>query len=142
RELGLERFGPSFLLAEWEDVVDAWQLESWESYRDVKRLGRKTRLREPQREALWPLFERVRAWLAAEGLVTEAGLYHQLAAKLADAGESPYSFAIVDEAQDLSAPQLRFLAALGGDRSNGLFFAGDLGQRIFQQPFSWLALGV
>jgi hypothetical protein len=23
-----------------------------------------------------------------------------------------------------------------------LFFAGDLGQRIFQQPFSWKALGV
>lgn len=25
---------------------------------------------------------------------------------------------------------------------NALFFAGDLGQRIFQQPFSWKALGV
>jgi hypothetical protein len=23
-----------------------------------------------------------------------------------------------------------------------LFFAGDLGQRIFQQPFSWKSLGV
>ena len=30
----------------------------------------------------------------------------------------------------------------GGDRPNALFFAGDLGQRIFQQPFSWKALGV
>ena len=38
--------------------------------------------------------------------------------------------------------QLRFLRALGADRPNGLFFAGDLGQRIFQQPFSWQALGV
>ena len=28
------------------------------------------------------------------------------------------------------------------DRPNALFFAGDLGQRIFQQPFSWKALGV
>lgn len=27
-------------------------------------------------------------------------------------------------------------------RSDGLFFAGDLGQRIFQQPFSWKALGL
>ena len=33
-------------------------------------------------------------------------------------------------------------AALGKDRANSLFFAGDLGQRIFQQPFSWKALGV
>jgi superfamily I DNA/RNA helicase len=31
---------------------------------------------------------------------------------------------------------------LGGDRTNALFFAGDLGQRIFQQPFSWKSLGV
>ena len=48
----------------------------------------------------------------------------------------------MDEAQDVSVAQLRFLAALGGGRPNGLFFAGDLGQRIFQQPFSWKALGV
>jgi superfamily I DNA/RNA helicase len=48
----------------------------------------------------------------------------------------------VDEAQDLSVAHLRFFAALGGGRPNALFFAGDLGQRIFQQPFSWKALGV
>jgi superfamily I DNA/RNA helicase len=54
----------------------------------------------------------------------------------------PFDFAVVDGAQDVSVSQLRFFAALGGDRPNALFFAGDLGQRIFQQPFSWKALGV
>ena len=54
----------------------------------------------------------------------------------------PFDFAVVDEAQDMELPNLRFLAALGGGRPNSLFFAGDLGQRIFQQPFSWKALGV
>ena len=49
---------------------------------------------------------------------------------------------VIDEAQDVSVAQLRCLAALGGDRPEGLFFAGDLGQRIFQQPFSWSSLGV
>ncbi len=34
------------------------------------------------------------------------------------------------------------LSALGASRADGLFFAGDLGQRIFQQPFSWKALGI
>ena len=42
----------------------------------------------------------------------------------------------------MSVAQLRFLAALAGGRANGLLFAGDLGQRIFQQPFSWKDLGV
>jgi len=54
----------------------------------------------------------------------------------------PFEFAVVDEAQNVSVPQLRFLAALGAGRPNSLFFAGDLGQRIFQKPFSWKALGV
>ena len=49
---------------------------------------------------------------------------------------------VVDEAQDIRVAQLRFLAALGAQKTNGLFFAGDLGQRIFQTPFSWKALGV
>jgi len=33
------RFTTSFLLGEWSDVVDAWQLRTWEAYRDVARLG-------------------------------------------------------------------------------------------------------
>ena len=61
---------------------------------------------------------------------------------MAETGRVPYDFAIVDEAQDLSVSQLRFFAVLGGAHPNALFFAGDLGQRIFQQPFSWKSLGV
>src|SRR5262249_30268423 len=60
----------------------------------------------------------------------------------AKATHKPFDYAVVDEAQDLSVAQLRFLAALGGGGANALFFAGDLGQRIFQQPFSWKGLGV
>jgi superfamily I DNA/RNA helicase len=40
------KFSLRFLITEWEQVVDAWQLDSWEAYRDVVRLGRKTRLQE------------------------------------------------------------------------------------------------
>ena len=57
------RFAPQFLFGEWRDVVDAWQLRSWEAYRDVSRLGRKTRHRRAQRELLWAIFERVRQGL-------------------------------------------------------------------------------
>src|SRR5208282_5511518 len=53
QETADSRFSLQFLLSEWEQVVDAWQLASWESYRDVVRLGRKTRLKEPQRAIAW-----------------------------------------------------------------------------------------
>ena len=72
-----------FLTTEWHDVVDAWRLESWEAYRDVARLGRKTRLPENQRAALWAIFERVREALATRGLVTYPGLLSRVAAHLA-----------------------------------------------------------
>ena len=53
----------------------------------------------------------------------------------------PFSHIVVDEAQDLGVPELRLLCAIAPEGRNRLFFAGDLGQRIFQQPFSWKALG-
>ena len=135
------KFGPHFLLTEWEQVVDAWQLNSWEGYRDVVRLGRKTRLPEAQRAVLWSIFERARAGLHERKLITYAELFTSLAATLPKKNVV-FDFAVVDEAQDIGVAHLRFLAALGGGRPNALFFAGDLGQRIFQQPFSWKALGV
>lgn len=136
------KFSLNFLLSEWEQVVDAWQLGSWEAYRDVARLGRKTRLSEKQRALLWSIFDQVRQALKTRKLVTMSGAFGALADHLAGGKQPPYEFAVVDEAQDIGVQQLRFLAALGGNRPNSLFFAGDLGQRIFQQPFSWKALGV
>lgn len=136
------KFGLSFLLSEWEQVVDAWQLDSWEGYRDVVRLGRKIKLLEPQRIALWSMFDLVRSALAKRQLVTVPGMFTKLALAIGAANKPPFDFIVVDEAQDIAVAQLRFLAAVGVHRPDALFFAGDLGQRIFQQPFSWLALGV
>ena len=136
------KFSLRYLLNEWEQVVDAWQVGSWEDYRDVKRLGRKTRLPEKQRITLWKIFDQVRGDLKSRGLITEAEMYDRLASHLVQSGKSPFDFAVVDEAQDINPAQLKFLAALGAGRSNALFFAGDLSQRIFQEAFSWKAVGV
>lgn len=140
--VGGHKFSPYFLLTEWEQVVDAWQLGSWEEYRDVARLGRKTRLPEAQRRVLWAIFEGVRGDLTKRAIVSYAQMFSGLAAALSKSAQTLYDFAVVDEAQDVSVANLRFLSALGRHRPDALFFAGDLGQRIFQQPFSWKSLGV
>ncbi len=136
------KFSVTFLAAEWERVIDAWQLGSWEDYRDIARIGRYRRLTGSHRQALWPVFERVRSGLEERGLVTMAEVFGQLTSRLDQDKQLIFDHVVVDEAQDVSVAQLRFLAALAGGRPNGLFFAGDLGQRIFQQPFSWKELGV
>jgi hypothetical protein len=142
RAAGDAKLRPIFLLNEWEDVVDAQQLTTLEQYQAAERLGRKIRLNAERRQALWTIFAQVWTKLQASGTLTSAGLYHQLVTALERLPGSPVDHVVVDECQDLNQGQVRFLAALGRNRANALFFTGDIGQRIFQQPFSWKALGI
>ncbi|MCX6360055.1 MAG: UvrD-helicase domain-containing protein [Armatimonadetes bacterium] len=134
-------FPGSFVLTEWQEVVDAQHIRHWDAYRTAPRQGRRSRLTEAQRRSCWAVFERLNSALDAGGCVTRAGLYGALQHHYKGT-MPPYDHIVVDEAQDVSAAQLRFLAALGSSRPDGLFFTGDLGQRIFQRPFSWVAQGV
>jgi mRNA-degrading endonuclease RelE of RelBE toxin-antitoxin system len=136
------RISRTFLISEWDQVVDACTVNSWEEYRDVPRLGRRTRLREERRRQLWSVYEKVLNALRNRGEVTPAMMFMALARELPGRRNPTYDFTVVDEAQDVSMAQLRFLAALGANRPAALFFAGDMGQRIFQQPFSWKSAGV
>jgi hypothetical protein len=132
-------FTREFLLDEWTHVADAWDIRDGEAYATVPRLGRKTRVGGTQREALWSVMAAARADLEARGLTTWSAVWSRLAAAATDA--PPFDAAIIDESQDLSVAELRYLAALAAGGA-GLFFAGDIGQRIFRQPFSWRALGI
>lgn len=141
-KVGSHKFGLYFLLTEWEQIVDAWQLKNWEEYRDVARLGRKTRLPEAQRVLLWAIFERVRAGLQEHKLITHPELFTALATKLSKDKSVVFDFAVVDEARGHQRCTPQILCCLGWRSAKCTFFAGDLGQRIFQQPFSWKSLGV
>ena len=141
-DAGDHKFSLHFLWIEWSRVVDAWQLESWEDYRDVMRLGRKTRLAEGQRATLWSIFAAVQKGLDERGLLTEPRMFRRLERHFTGTTHSPFDFCVIDEAQDIGVAELRFLSAVGRGRTDSLFFAGDLGQRIFRTPFSWRALGV
>ena len=80
--------------------------------------------------------------LARRGLLTWPQVFAEATAHYAPRAAKPFDHVVVDEAQDLGVPELRLLAAIAPAGADALFFAGDAGQRIFQQPFSWSALGV
>ena len=101
------------MLTEWGHVVDAWQLDTWEAYRDVPRLGRRRRLPESQRRVLWSVFELVRAVLRDRNLITRSEMFGQLASRFGETQRSPFDFIVVDEAQDIDVAQLRFPCSLG-----------------------------
>lgn len=141
-KLDIKGYSKAFLYDEWKELVDARQLHTWEEYSTVPRLGRKTRLPAQRREKLWELFAFINRALAEQNLYTEATLFTWLADKMLLLKNPPFDFIIVDEAQDLSFSQMRFIASLGVHRPDALCFCGDLGQRIFQLPFSWKAMGI
>ena len=140
--MGLKGFSERFLLSEWTNVVDAWGLQSLDAYSTVQRMGRKSRLGPNQRERLWPVFAAVRDALAAERYTTWADVFTGLAKALTRRASKPFDHVVIDEAQDLAPAELRFFAALAPAGANGLFLSGDIGQRIFQHPYSWASLGV
>ena len=142
KEVGTVGFTIRFLVSEWNNVVDAWQINTLDAYLDVPRLGRKNRMGSKQRDRVWPVFARARELLEAQGLNSWPGIFGKVTAHYTERDHKPFSQIIVDEAQDLGVPELRMLAAVADQNSDALFFAGDLGQRIFQEPFSWKALGI
>lgn len=140
-DVGYNLLPPRFVAGEWRNVVDAWCLTDLTDYAGVPRIGRRNRLGSKQREALWPIFEAVRSHLAARGMFTPSQLFSAVETAYRGREEKPYTHVIVDEAQDLGVSELRMMSTLSSG-PNSLFFSGDLGQRIFQLPFSWLGLGV
>lgn len=141
-EFDVEGFSDRFLLSEWHNVIDAWQIGNLEDYARVPRLGRKKTFSNKQRAKLWPIFERAQKILASQLRYTPATVFGEVAAYYKSSDTKPFSHIIIDESQDLGVPALKMIAAIAFDGPEALFFVGDLGQRIFQEPFSWLGLGI
>jgi hypothetical protein len=134
-----QRFTERFLFGEWSDVVDAWQLKNWVAYRDVARLGRKTRIGGKQRETLWSIFEQVRAGLAQRNVVTWSDVFGRLTDHLGD-GARGSSISLSSMRRRMSAspscacwPPSRHLAPMGCSSpeisGSGSFSSRSLGNR-------------
>lgn len=142
QEAGNDEFSLRFLLSEWAAVVDPWQVVDEKAYAEVPRMGRGRRLGTQQRARLWPIFAKARELLTSRGMFTLPQIMTEVAQRYAGSEGKPFTHVVVDEAQDLGVAEVRMLAALAPAGRNGLFLAGDLGQRIFVPPFSWNGMGL
>jgi hypothetical protein len=137
-----ERFDTAFLRAEWDEIIDFWGISSFDSYRDVTRTGRGAALSPQARRRIWDVFAEVRRGLAALHQHTFGDICDLLRERIESNNARPFHYVVVDEAQDLGPRELRLAAALASPGPRALFFAGDVGQRIFRWPFSWLGAGI
>ena len=126
----------AFFEDEWEQVIQAADVQDKQTYLRVSRTGRGTRLARSDRALVWPVFAEYRAQLAERGVKGVGDAYHDAAALLTAeppaAGEfGNYDAVIVDEAQDMGAPAFRLLRAIAPQGRNSLFITGDGHQRIY-----------
>jgi len=131
-----------FLRAEFDAVVDYWGVKEWKDYREIQRTGRGSALSRAAREVLWPVFDSVLIQMRIAGKMTFSELADAAREEIEVRSDRPFRYVVADEAQDFGPRELRFLMALASPSARSHLFAGDVGQRIYRYPFSWLKAGV
>jgi hypothetical protein len=139
---GVVQFSLSFLRSEWEAMIDAYGLTTWEAYKRAPRTGRGTPLGIKQRLALWRVFAQVLETMQAQRRLTWNRLCHETAAFLESETRKRYDHVVADECQDFGPAEVRFLRALVAASPNDLLLCGDAGQRIYKAPFVWTGAGI
>ncbi len=129
---------PDFLRAEISSVIKAGNL-SEDGYLHARRYGRGRALQESQRRAVWMIYQTYRNELAAHGWADWEDIPVMALQELdRQALEHPFDHVIVDEAQDLTATEIRLASRLG----SSLFLVGDAAQSIYTRGYTWRETGL
>ena len=121
-----------FIRSEWDNVVQAYGIETMDAYMTVSRAGRSQRLNREDRRRLWPVFGEYRALLNENGLCEAVDAFRSAARLIQERGVSfPYRSVVIDEAQDFGNEAFRLLRAMVHVGPNDLFIVGDAHQRIY-----------
>lgn len=131
-----------FLRAEFDAVIDYWGVKDWMTYRDIQRTGRGAALSPARRKQLWPIFESVMRQMREAGRMTFSDLAEAAREEVESRRDRPFRYVVADEVQDFGPREVRLLSALAPASARSHFFTGDVGQRIYRYPFSWLRAGV
>jgi superfamily I DNA/RNA helicase/mRNA-degrading endonuclease RelE of RelBE toxin-antitoxin system len=123
----------AFLQSEYEDVVLAQGIRTEEEYRFAKRTGRSGRLSRQQRGPLWEVMMHFAEHCECEGAMTYSMMVDRASDAVKTAG-SGFRSVVVDEGQDLTQTDWRFVRALVPEGPNDIFLVGDAHQRIYGKP--------
>jgi len=124
----------SFVMQEYDHVIQSNGVDTWEEYLDTPRTGRGQRISRAERKQIWDVvcdFRRrmqERGWYAFEDILRLARKWVKR-----NRGVVTYRSAVVDEAQDFHAEGFKLLRELVPEGDNDLFIVGDAHQRIYSR---------
>lgn len=133
---------PTFLDAEWNNVVLAQGIGTEEEYLACTRHGRGRPVRQADRRPLWHAMSLYAQGLAADGLWTYTSAAEQAARLLAERETAPFQHVVVDEVQDLHPSKLRVIRAATRRGPDDIFLTGDPHQRIYSNRVSLKQVGI
>jgi mRNA-degrading endonuclease RelE of RelBE toxin-antitoxin system len=134
RARALARLSDTWLLEEFDWILDGRGLSTLDEYLAAPRPGRGVALNARGRSAVWDLFQSYKAAAQSERFV--ALRREALAIVRAGGWRDHYDHVIVDEAQDLSPVSLALLAEVCASET-GLFFAADSKQSLYSRNYTW-----
>jgi superfamily I DNA/RNA helicase len=133
----IERLGLPYVHEEIHQVLIARQIATIEDYLTARRPGRKVRLNELQKKAIWRVYNAYVRQLKKVGVETwEQARIRAEALVAQDVDYASYDAVVVDEAQDLDPAILRLLLALCKSPSR-FFITADANQSIYGSGFNW-----
>ena len=121
-----------YLVEEIDSVIKPRFISSVDAYVALERVGRPSTIDSADRRLIWNLYETYESELAKAGAADYNDVLAAALELLNEGNHQPdFDCVIVDEAQDLSVLELRFLHALVGDRPDGLLLVGDGQQSLY-----------
>jgi len=145
----------TFFRDEISRVIKGNGLKREEDYLAIPRYGRSTALKRKARLIVWAVYEKYQQVLEQNSLIDWQDLsllaYRELFKKNLDL---PYNHVIIDEAQDLTAIQIRvaqrmmkgsqnsFSSSTVGMEDQSIFLVGDVSQTLYSRGFTWKQAGL
>jgi hypothetical protein len=141
-EQTLCQFDASFLHSEYQEVILYNAILTQEEYFRQSRIGRGKPITRKQRMEVWNCVEAYITKKQQENLLDRAELFNKLSIYYNCQEQKPFSNIIVDEIQDFSNIELRFIRSLVEEKENDMFLVGDPYQRIYRRKINFASAGI
>lgn len=141
-EVNLSAYDEEFLNTEYESVILDQNINTLPEYLRASRKGRGAPIGRKERAAIWNLTEQFRELTGSSALFYKQEIYNLVAKYLEEQDEVLFSHIIVDELQDFSNVELRFIRSLTNKGENDLFLVGDPLQNIYNKQINFSRLGI
>lgn len=122
-----------FYMDEYEKVVQANEIDSFDEYKSSKRVGRGIALNRSQKLDVWQVIQSFKTISGNAKIIDGAAAMVRAKEIIAQSNQQlPYKAVIVDEGQDFGEPSYRLIRAIAGEEhENDIFIVGDAHQRVY-----------